>query len=42
MKGVVRDCMEAFGQAGHAGDYEPITLEEMAERYKEGHLLTTT
>jgi fructose-bisphosphate aldolase, class II len=43
MKGVVRDRMEAFGQAGHAGDYEPITLEEMAERYKEeGHLLTTT
>jgi fructose-bisphosphate aldolase, class II len=43
MKEVVRDRMEAFGQAGHAGDYEPITLEEMAERYKEeGHLLTTT
>ena len=24
---------EAFGQAGHAGDYEPLTLDEMAERY---------
>ncbi len=42
MKGVVKARMEAFGQAGHAGDYEPITLEEMADRYKEeGHKLTT-
>jgi fructose-bisphosphate aldolase class II len=42
MKGVVKARMEAFGQAGHAGDYEPITLQEMASRYKqEGHTLTT-
>jgi fructose-bisphosphate aldolase class II len=42
MKQVVKARMEAFGQAGHAGDYEPITLEEMARRYKqEGHKLTT-
>lgn len=41
MQEVVRARMEAFGQAGHAGDYEPITLEEMASRYKEqGHQLT--
>jgi fructose-bisphosphate aldolase class II len=27
--------MRAFGQAGHAGDYPPIPLAEMAERYSE-------
>lgn len=43
MQGVVRARMEAFGQAGHAEDYEPITLEDMAARYKEqGHQLTVT
>ncbi|MDP8939478.1 MAG: fructose-bisphosphate aldolase class II [Actinomycetota bacterium] len=43
MKQVVLARMEAFGQAGNAGDYEPITLEEMAARYKqEGHQLTVT
>jgi hypothetical protein len=25
--------MRAFGQAGHAGDYAPLPLEEMAARY---------
>jgi fructose-bisphosphate aldolase class II len=35
MKQVVKARMEAFGQAGHAGDYQPITLQEMAKRYKE-------
>jgi hypothetical protein len=35
MKKVVKARMEAFGQAGHAGDYEPISLEEMVRRYKE-------
>jgi fructose-bisphosphate aldolase, class II len=34
MKEVVKARMIAFGQAGHAGDYEPIPLEEMARRYK--------
>jgi len=33
MKQVVKERMIAFGQAGHAGDYEPIPLEEMAKRY---------
>ena len=43
MQEVVKARMEAFGQAGHAGDYEPVTLEEMANRYaKEGHELTAT
>ncbi len=43
MQAVVRARMEAFGQAGHAEDYEPITLEDMATRYKEqGHQLTVT
>jgi fructose-bisphosphate aldolase class II len=42
MQEVVKARMEAFGQAGHAGDYEPISLEDMAARYKqEGHQLTT-
>ena len=34
MKKVVIARMIAFGQAGHAGDYEPIPLAEMAKRYK--------
>jgi len=35
MKEVVKARMLAFGQAGHAGDYQPIPLEEMARRYRE-------
>jgi len=35
MKQVVKARMIAFGQAGHAGDYQPIPLSEMARRYKE-------
>ena len=27
--------MRAFGQAGHAGEYAPLTLEEMAARYRQ-------
>ena len=43
MQGVVKARMEAFGQAGHAEDYDPITLEDMAARYKkQGHQLTVT
>ena len=38
MKEVVKSRMIAFGQAGHAGDYEPIPLEEMARRYAAGEL----
>jgi hypothetical protein len=31
---VVAQRMVQFGQAGHAGDYKPIPLEEMARRYQ--------
>jgi len=33
MKKVVALRMQQFGQAGHAGDYEPIPLAEIAKRY---------
>jgi len=33
MKKVVALRMTQFGQAGHAGDYQPIPLSEMAKRY---------
>jgi fructose-bisphosphate aldolase class II len=36
MQQVIGERMTAFGQAGHAGDYEPIPLEEMCERYASG------
>jgi fructose-bisphosphate aldolase class II len=35
MKKVVAQRMTQFGQAGHAGDYAPIPLEEMARRYRQ-------
>jgi fructose-bisphosphate aldolase class II len=38
MKKVVALRMSQFGQAGHAGDYAPISLEEMAKRYREQRL----
>ena len=31
--GADRRRMRDFGQAGHAGDYEPLSLEEMREGY---------
>lgn len=34
MKEVVKSRMIAFGQAGHASDYQPLSLQEMARRYK--------
>jgi fructose-bisphosphate aldolase class II len=34
MKEVVKSRMISFGQAGHAGDYQPVPLAEMAKRYK--------
>jgi fructose-bisphosphate aldolase class II len=34
MKAVIKSRMTSFGQAGHAGDYQPIPLQEMARRYK--------
>jgi fructose-bisphosphate aldolase class II len=33
MQKVIGERMTAFGQAGHAGDYESLGLDEMAERY---------
>jgi hypothetical protein len=42
MQEVVMARMEAFGQAGHAKHYDPISP-DMAVRYKEqGHHLTVT
>lgn len=31
---VVKERMEQFGSAGRAGDYEPLTLDDMIRRYK--------
>src|SRR5512144_3372057 len=33
MKKVVAERMVQFGQAGHAGDYAPMTMQAMADRY---------
>jgi fructose-bisphosphate aldolase class II len=33
MRRIVAQRMREFGQAGHAGDYEPLTLDDMRERY---------
>jgi fructose-bisphosphate aldolase class II len=33
MKKVVAERMTQFGQAGHASDYKPMTMEAMAEKY---------
>jgi fructose-bisphosphate aldolase class II len=33
MKNVVAQRMKQFGQAGHAGDYQPVALAEIAKRY---------
>ncbi|MGI6461373.1 MAG: ketose-bisphosphate aldolase [Candidatus Hydrogenedentales bacterium] len=33
MKQVYMDRMQAFGQAGHAGDYAPMTLDDMKKVY---------
>jgi fructose-bisphosphate aldolase, class II len=33
MREVVAERMRQFGQAGHAGDYVPVTLDQMRERY---------
>jgi fructose-bisphosphate aldolase class II len=38
MKKVVALRMSQFGQAGHAGDYAPISLDEMAKSYREQRL----
>jgi len=34
MKQIVAERMRQFGQAGHAGDYEPLTLDAMRQRYE--------
>jgi fructose-bisphosphate aldolase, class II len=38
MKKVVAERMRQFGQAGHAGDYTPIAIPEMAKGYASGKL----
>ena len=40
MAKVVAERMTEFGQAGHAGDYTPIPISEMAEGYRSGKLDT--
>jgi fructose-bisphosphate aldolase class II len=40
MKKVVMERMIQFGQAGHAREIIPIPLEEMAEMYRKGQLVT--
>ena len=34
MRAIYEERMTQFGQAGHAGDYEPKSLDEMAELYR--------
>jgi fructose-bisphosphate aldolase class II len=34
MKRIVAERMKQFGQAGHADDYEPLTLAAMRLRYE--------
>jgi fructose-bisphosphate aldolase class II len=38
MQEVVKSRMISFGQAGHAGDYKPMPLEEVAKKYASGAL----
>jgi fructose-bisphosphate aldolase class II len=40
MQKVVAQRMTQFGQAGHAGDYQPIAISEMAKGYANGSLDT--
>jgi hypothetical protein len=40
MKNVVALRMSQLGQAGHAGDYSPIDIVEIAKGYKDGSLGT--
>ena len=36
MQAMYAERMRQFGQAGHAGDYEPRSLDEMRELYASG------
>jgi fructose-bisphosphate aldolase class II len=40
MQKVVATRMRQFGQAGHAGDYKPVTIAEIAKGYANGSLDT--
>ncbi len=40
MQKVVAQRMTQFGQAGHAGDYQPISIAEIAKGYADGSLVT--
>jgi fructose-bisphosphate aldolase class II len=33
MRELIATRMRDFGQAGHAGDYQPLSLEQMREGY---------
>ncbi|MBA2630466.1 MAG: fructose-bisphosphate aldolase class II [Thermoleophilaceae bacterium] len=41
MKEIVAERMRQFGQSGHAGDYEPRSLDEMRDRYTQAGGATT-
>jgi fructose-bisphosphate aldolase class II len=40
MQKVVATRMTQFGQAGHAGDYQAVSIVEIAKGYKDGSLKT--
>ena len=40
MQKVVAQRMTQFGQAGHAGDYKPMPITEIAKGYADGSLDT--
>jgi fructose-bisphosphate aldolase class II len=40
MQKVVAQRMTQFGQAGHAGDYSPVSIAEIAKGYADGTLAT--
>jgi fructose-bisphosphate aldolase class II len=42
MKQIVAERMRQFGQAGHAGDYEPLPLDAIRRRYEERELSART
>jgi fructose-bisphosphate aldolase class II len=40
MQKVVALRMTQFGQAGHAGDYKPVSIKQIAKGYADGSLST--
>jgi fructose-bisphosphate aldolase class II len=41
MQKVVAQRMTQFGQAGHAADYKPVSIAQIAKGYKDGSLTTS-